>query len=248
MATTGSHPTLSADDRSKIRQAIIDKGLIPGQQAFTSGAWWTKATNNWSQVCNGGLLSGAVAIADESPDLAGSIIESSKISLQKGMSMFSPDGAGLEGLTYWNYGLRYNIYYLEGATTALGTDFGLSQLPGFSVTGHYRLHMVSPIKKSFSYSDQNADVFGAGGVVLWLARKFNQPLYARFEYDNFGLGGVESLLWYEPSLINSTNVLPTAAYFREAEVVAMRSDWKIRMPGTQASKTEITRLIMAIWI
>ena len=61
---------LSVEDRATIRKAIVDKGLKPGMAVYANKGWWTTATHNWSQVCNGGMTAGALAIADEEPELA----------------------------------------------------------------------------------------------------------------------------------------------------------------------------------
>src|SRR5687767_1402427 len=62
--------TLSNEDRRIIRTAIIEKGLKPGLKVYESDRGWHKRTNNWNQVCNGGLTVGALAIADEEPAIA----------------------------------------------------------------------------------------------------------------------------------------------------------------------------------
>jgi Leucine-rich repeat (LRR) protein len=65
------------DQRHILRKAIIEKGLTPGLMAYRENAWWTRNHNNWNQVCNGGLGMGALAIADEEPELANEILHAS---------------------------------------------------------------------------------------------------------------------------------------------------------------------------
>lgn len=55
------------------------------------------------------------------------------------MQHYAPDGAGTEGVTYWDYGSRYNIVLLSSLQTALGTDFGLSQVGAFGQSGYYQI-------------------------------------------------------------------------------------------------------------
>ena len=64
------YPALTPADRTRIRQAIVDKGLSPGLEVYRKGEGWSKSVHNWNQVCNGGLTIGALAIADEEPERA----------------------------------------------------------------------------------------------------------------------------------------------------------------------------------
>lgn len=47
------------------------------------------------------------------------------------MSIYAPDGAYSEGYSYWAYGTTYNVLLIEALKAVKGTDFGLSQMPGF---------------------------------------------------------------------------------------------------------------------
>src|SRR5688572_5321449 len=46
--------------RTLLRDAIVEKGLKPSLTVDS----WTRATNNWNQVCNGGIAVGALAVAE----------------------------------------------------------------------------------------------------------------------------------------------------------------------------------------
>jgi hypothetical protein len=66
---------LSSEERATLRTAIIEKGLQPSfveklPNTARGYNWWLTVTHNWNQVCNGGLTVGALAIADEEPELA----------------------------------------------------------------------------------------------------------------------------------------------------------------------------------
>jgi len=80
--------------------------------------------NNWTQVCNGGIGMGALAIADEEPALCAAILHEALKSIPRPMEYYAPDGAGTEGVTYWDYGSRYNVLFIAALPSALGTDSG----------------------------------------------------------------------------------------------------------------------------
>ena len=57
---------LSVHSRSIIGTAIIEKGLMASENS--SHAWFFKSDNNWNQVCNAGMIFGALATMERSPE------------------------------------------------------------------------------------------------------------------------------------------------------------------------------------
>src|SRR5437773_7399030 len=94
-----------------------------------------------------------LAFADDEPQIAGGIVHDAMESLPLAMAEFSPDGAWKEGPGYWNYATSYNVVFLAGLETALGTDFGLSKMAGFSETGFFPLYLSGPIGRPFNFAD-----------------------------------------------------------------------------------------------
>lgn len=168
------HAGLSAADRQTIRRAIVEKGLEP---SFTDPPQkWVTRTNNWNQVCHGGLVMGALAVAEDAPDLARRVIERAVENVPIAMQQYAPDGTYPEGPTYWAYATTYNALMIATLQSALGSDFGLLGQPGFLKTADYRLHVIGPTGLAFGYSDgtetQGADVAAAA---FYLASQRNDP-------------------------------------------------------------------------
>lgn len=244
--------TLSKKDRTAIRRAIVEKGLNRGIDAYTPGkvkwGWWTQAKMNWNQVCNGGLVMGALAIGEDEPKLAGEIISHALRSARYGLSSYKPDGAWFEGPGYWTYGTTYSVLMMASLESALGEDFGIAATPGLDKTGFYTLHLHCPnIKRQFNYSDGGA-VSNISPVMFYLARKFNQPAFAWYEcrqiqriFDKCKVadGGeykiktnpsrffALEIAWFdERGLKYDSKKLPLDINFRgRAHVAAMRSSW-----------------------
>jgi hypothetical protein len=223
------YPALSEQQRSALRTAIIQKGLHAAMQAYQGKALfkrtsWTKASHNWNQVCNGGIGMGALAIADEEPGLANEILKKAIAALPHAMVHFGPDGAWNEGPGYWAYATRYNVIFIAGLETALGKDFGLSNIEGFSRTALFPLYMNGPADKVFNYADGTDEIVN-GYQLFWLANRFQLPAAAAFQLESVKSPHPLDLLWYPPNLNSADQQLPLAAYFRNAEVVTMRSAW-----------------------
>ena len=163
---------LSAESRSAIREAILKKGIEPSLDTkFNS---WLTVTNNWNQVCNAGMAYGAMAIYEDQPELAKRIINRAIESIVLPMGDYSPNGAYPEGYSYWGYGTSFNVMFISALDKLFGTDFGLSQKPGFLKSAGYMENMTGPTGDAFNYSDS-----GLKGelqpAMFWFSNKLKDP-------------------------------------------------------------------------
>ncbi len=218
---------LSPQDRVTIRKAIIEKGLKPGLRDYAQRTRWTVRENNWNQVCNGGLTIGALAIADEEPEIARQIINHARDSIIASRRAFAPDGGGAEGPGYWNYATRYEVFFLTALQTALGTDFGFKQkTEGLPDTGLFRIYSIGPLKLQFNYSDAR-ETIGTASQMFWFASEFDRAFYAQHESSLVGdKPDIFHLLWCPASTEAAHDVdLPLDALFRGVNVAFFRSAW-----------------------
>lgn len=172
---------LTPDERRIIREALLQKGTLAfARAAYAPGGptnkqlWFVTAHHNWNQVCNGGMLAAALALADEEPELARIVIDGARQSLPLAMAAYQPDGAYPEGPGYWDYGTGYNVLAIALLESALGTDLGLGEAPAFDRTARYRLYVQSPTGLGFNYADGGAGL-GAAPEYTWLASRFDLP-------------------------------------------------------------------------
>ncbi len=215
---------LSPPRRKVIREAIVRHGLTPALKVYHNDVWWAKSPNNWNQVCNGGIASGALAIAGEAPELSAEIVRHAVKSLPRAMRNFSPDGGWYEGPSYWAYATRYNVMVVAALDTALGTDFGLSEIEGFSDCGDFPIHLHGPTGYSFNFADAHPGRLNAHQL-QWLARRFDRPDYAavRFKRDR---PHPLDLVWYDGRGKEADlDVRPLDKLFSAVQVATMRSAW-----------------------
>lgn len=215
------------EQRAELHAAIVEKGLKPALAIYQKHTWWTVAHHNWNQVCNGGIGLGALAILDEESELAGEILHDGIESIPLAMHEFAPDGAWGEGPGYWGYATEYNVYFLSALQTALGDDFGLAKIPGFSKTGTFPPYFTGPTGATFNYADAHPGFNGAPQL-FWLARTFDSPGQAAFQmrYASQRTGPLDLLwgAWWLPKH-PAEAALPLDACFHGPEVVSMRSAW-----------------------
>jgi hypothetical protein len=175
---------LSPESKAKIKEAILKKGIEPSFDSKYNS--WLKASNNWNQVCNAGMTFGAIAIAEDQPELAKQIIDRAFGSLPISMKEYRPHGAYPEGYGYWSYGTSFNVMFLSVVDKYLNDDRGLSKTPGFLESAGFLQFMTGPTGSCYNWGDS-----GLGGslspAMFWFAQKTNNP----------------SLLWVEKSYLQN---------------------------------------------
>lgn len=223
---------LGERDKSMIREAIVSKGLKPALDAVYRGGedgsmtGWATRHNNWNQVCNGGMILGALAIAEREPALAEEILGYAIKSLPAAMREFAPDGGWYEGVAYWAYTLRYTVPFLAALDSALGRRFGLDEFPGFSETGNFYLHGTGPTGLFFNFSDASRQSAHGFPWLHWMARRFNHPVWHWAADDGDTGTHPLSLFWRDPN-VRSPGQLRTRreAVFMGIHAAMMRSAW-----------------------
>lgn len=162
-------PQASRDQiKTAIQQKGIDASLVKGQNS------WLKATNNWNQVCNAGMVFGVMATYEDNPQQAKTIINRALNSVVLSMNEYAPDGAYPEGYGYWGYGTSFNVMLISALENMFGSSFGLTEQPGFLKTAGYLENMTGPTGLPFNYSDagNNQSIQPA---MFWFAQRQNNP-------------------------------------------------------------------------
>lgn len=196
------HAELDEATRATARRAIFEKGLTPA--LAEGGHWWMRTTNNWNQVCHGGLVAGALVLLEHQPDAALQMIEGAVRDVPNAMASYAPLGAYPEGPGYWAYGTSYNVILLALLESAFGTTFGLDEIEGFDRTAEFPILMTGPSGRMFNFSD-GRPTRSAQPAVYWLARQYGRPALAAHEDQLMNQGGRGSwlaglsLLWRAPA-------------------------------------------------
>ena len=219
------HEVWTPGQRERLHTAMVEKGFQPALKIYRAANGWSKVKHNWNQVCNGGIGTGALALAEVEPGMAEEIVEAAVKSIHLPMAEFAPDGAWKEGPGYWDYATAYNVLFLAALETALGTDFGLSNLEAFDRTGLFPLYFTGPTGRTFNYADAHDNAVRSPQR-FWLSRRFHQPVAAWCQ-QRAAQPTAQDLLWYDAQAQSPREAdLPLDNYYRGAEVVLMRSEWE----------------------
>ena len=167
------YDALSSATKTAVERALKEKAFMPafGREKLP---WFYRSGINWNQVCNGGLTAAAIAVCDVHPVEAHTAVKKAIESNVTAMKdMYSPDGNYVEGYGYWQYGTTYEVLLLKTLEKAFGTDFGLSQTPGFLNTGDFLMFMKG-ICGPFNYSDCGNGC-GSALAMWYFAEKLGRP-------------------------------------------------------------------------
>lgn len=221
------------EQRTQISGYIKNKGVAEGKEAYsgTGGenntGWWQFADHNWNVVCNGGMIVGAAAIADNEPELSFYIIKKALQSLKLPLKKFSPDGAWTEGYDYVEFMFQMLSIAERSLVGCFGSNFGISSYDGMDKAGDFMLQIIgAEVINNFHDAWLNP---GDTPQLMWLAKIYNKP-----EYGIARVSAIESrslspsvydLIFYDDSYSSAYIDMPLDAYFRGVEYVSSRSGW-----------------------
>lgn len=216
------HDALTPSERLALEDALIRLGLEPG--LANPKAVFITITNNWNAVCNGGLAMGALAVRHRCPELAEKLIRRCIEKLPLHGANYAPEGAFIEGPTYWAYGTIYHVLAVESLLRVTGSAHGLDALPGFRESAAYMAHVTGPTGEFYSYFDSRATRMPLPAL-FWFGRHYDDILATCAEIAllrRVVAGPVEavlclesrcfslSLLWLNPGHLADPGFMPLA--------------------------------------
>jgi hypothetical protein len=211
---------LSSTERKTIAAAIKNNALLPSLKVKEEDGSWVNGNFNWNPVCHGGLIVGALAIAEVEPELAKQIVDRGIKNIPTAGDAYSPDGAFAEGPSYWSYGTSFYVIAIEALRSVFNNSADLEKIPGFLKTADYNNQMVGATGEEYNYSDYHLENLNEP-IMLWFAKELKRPDLIKDELNDINrlyemwLNGsrtipgkkiVQSrhtpleLLWWQPSL------------------------------------------------
>ena len=166
------------------KNALIEKGIKPSWPASGNNPGWAYGTNNWNQVCNGGIIAASIAIAEVDPELAAKTIHRALDGLPHSLVEYGPDGVYPEGSTYWSYGTSFSVVTAAMLESAFGTDFGHFEYPAFKESAVFRALANAPSGWYYNFADCGDQRSENGDITLaWFAAKTGNKTF--FEKERF---------------------------------------------------------------
>lgn len=200
------------------KTALIEKGIKPSYNK-KGNTGWINGSNNWNQVCNGGMIAASIVIAEKDPELAAKTIKRSLDGMPYALVEYGPDGVYPEGSTYWSYGTSFSVVTSAMLESAFGTDFGLADYPAFKESAVFRALMNAPSGYYYNFADcgdkrgENGDVtlawfaFKSGNETFFEKKRFLRPPADMGKLRRLDGAG---LVWLSQFKKKSAEILPTS--------------------------------------
>lgn len=221
---------MNDEQRKFLRDTIVQKGLIPAIQDYEddptrsrSFKWaQVKTVDNWVTVCNSGVVNASLAIYEDEPEIALKCLDYAMQNIKRSVVGYGPDGAWLEGTTYWAYNSIYYMYFIDTLDSVFGTDFGYMDAPGFDETVDF-LIAIHGDHGTFNFGDAN-QVSILNNQILFYADKKNNPSIQNYFFEN--VGGLVDIHHYRPDFSEDAEMtVPLDYYARGVETVMMHSEY-----------------------
>jgi hypothetical protein len=221
--------SLTPEERSWIRDALIFKGLDQALPFYQKQSSWTRDHFNWNIVCNSAMAMGALAVADETREKASEILRGALESIPHGLATYGMDGGWPEGPALGESAIRYACLFFASLDTALGNDYALSGFHGLDRAGRFRVCLIGPSNKIFNFGDGTEDP-GLAPEMFWMAKRFSAPAYAWSEQrllERNAHPEAYDLLWFaRDARPPQPPVWPLDTAFHGVNVATFRSAWE----------------------
>lgn len=225
---------LSEEQREIIRTAVLKNAFWTEIQVYRNpyrkglDAHYVLQNTNHNVSINCGLIMAACALMDdpEIAEMSAEIIESALWALENYLPEFLEHGCGKEGVYYWYWPMTSVMEIITSLQTTFGSDFGISQTPGFEKMGFFPVYMTGATGKEFNWGNASENVFAISEALFAFANILGDDRFALCRKKGLEVYGqtpnTYDLLWYRPCVQQTLN-LPLDMKFDRTESVGMFS-------------------------
>ncbi len=207
----------TADQRSKLEQAIMRQCFRPANDSYTSnkisssqtssngvvrGVW---VDNNHNPIVNSGIAMVSFALMDKYPSITSSLCHDAFICLEFDLNMFAPDGVTNEGVEYMLLSMDNLSMLFSTLEASTGKLYGLDTCPGLAGGKvMLALHGMESDVGAFSFGDTPDGYLTYTGELYfdkhYDLHGFRKIILDRLQetYPNDYTKNVQILCWYEP--------------------------------------------------
>ena len=190
--------------KNKLDQSLMDiikteiqkRVLTP----FVKKEWaFERLTNNWSAVCAGSIGIAALII-EEDLNRKSLILQRVENALEYFLQGYGDDGACVEGMGYWVYGVGYYTYFADMYEQLEGKN--LFTNPKWENIVSFPLKAVMPSGKYLPFSDSPEKVTIPSSLNAFFYKKFGivpakESEVTNFHFDHcYRWGHVSRILWW----------------------------------------------------
>lgn len=152
------------------------------EPALNDKHWFTWSKNNWNSICYSGIGIACMTFAEYNPDHAAEFLAMCYKNMPIAFENFTPDGVYAEGPGYCQSGMNSIVFFIASSRNYFGTDFGMSEIPGFKELGYFPVYITTPTGM-FNFGD-NKDEQCFTPVLHWYANEYGAPLLSVYQMND----------------------------------------------------------------
>lgn len=167
---------------------------------FANKEWkFERLTNNWSAVCAGSIGMAAL-ILEEDPERRRLILQRVEKALECFLQGYGDDGACVEGMGYWVYGVGYYTYFADMYEQVEGEN--LFTAPKWKNIVMFPLKAMMPSGSYLPFSDSPENVTIPSSLNAFFYKKFGivpakESAVTSFHFDHcYRWGHLSRILWW----------------------------------------------------
>jgi hypothetical protein len=205
----------------RIRYEVDRRCLTP--YLASHDHWWLyhsqrKGVNNWTAVCNAGVVGAATYLEPDMARLARLIAQAAR-SLDDYLATFDPDGGTSEGPGYWSYGFGHYVVLAQLVEHRTGGFVDFLEGEQIRQIAQFPLRTMLSPDRPVTFSDCDRDAGFRVPLLAYLARRLELPDLMRLARDQTAAEPETSPIWALRSLVWRPSPEPTGTF------VPSRHDW-----------------------
>ena len=181
---------LSADLREKARSEVFRRVLDPFTESKFPYSSWETSQMNWCAVCCGSVGGAAIYLMQNDKSRLDKLLERINSSIMNYIKGFSEDGACLEGLGYYTYGMSFFTAYADLMYRYSDGKVDLFENAKLKNIALFQQKCFLTGSVTVSFSDSQRDEKYRAGLTSYLSERYSEvrfpdiSLAADLESDN----------------------------------------------------------------
>lgn len=230
---------LSKTTVETVRQEVLRRVLVPFSASQAPYSHWEYGASNWCAVCGGSIGSAALYLLKDKPEELTPLLDRICYALEHYyLKSFAEDGACLEGLGYFTYGMTYFTGFAQQLYEFTAGKRNLFRIGKLAKIAAFQAKCYFPSGKTVSFADGYTDDAFQMGLTCRLSMEYPEagipPLWRAADLNDDNcyrfMGLYRNLAWTR-AYIDSLRGAQSAA--AETDAVAKKAIGQIVLPDAQ---------------
>lgn len=228
---------LSEEIKSMVRQNVEERVFRPFYESEVPYKNWEHGKSNWNAVCAGSIGSASIYLMKDDPVRLEACLKRICAALQYFLGSFADDGACMEGLGYFTYGMTYFVGFADQLYRYTNGKIDLLEPEKCKKMAEFQQKCYFSKGRTLSFSDGNSRDRFRMGLTAYLAMRFsnvsipNMERAGGFHRDSCYrfMGNYRDIIWTEKYLemLESGKMEDKNGVVEAGQVVLPMAQWSI---------------------